>query len=43
MDNKLNEVFPFFSSFNPEFLPGNRLIDIFPNCFSFYLPNRSNG
>ena len=42
MDNKLNKVFPSFSPFNPEFLPGNTLIDIFPNCFSFYLSNRGN-
>jgi len=42
MNNKLNEVFSFFSSFNPEFLPGNRLINVFPNCFSSYLSNRSN-
>ena len=31
-----------FSPFNPEFLPGNRLIDIFPNHFSFHISNRSN-
>jgi len=42
MNNKLNEAFLSFSSFNPEFLSGNRHIDIFPNCFSFYLSNRSN-
>jgi len=42
MNNELNEVFLSFSPFNPEFLSGNRLIDIFPNCFSFHLSNRSN-
>jgi len=42
MDNKFNKVFPSFSPFNYEFSPGNRLIDIFLNCFSFYLSNRSN-
>jgi len=32
-----------FNSFNPfssKFSPGNRLIDIFPNHFSFHLSNR---
>ena len=42
MDNRFNKVFPFFSSFNYEFLPGNRLIDIFPNHFSFHSSNRKN-
>jgi len=42
MNNKFNEVFPFFSSFNYEFSPGNRLIDIFPNCFPFHSLNRKN-
>jgi len=42
MDKKINEVFLSFFSFNYEFSLGNRLIDIFPNCFSFYPSNRSN-
>ena len=42
MDNKFNKVFPSFSPFNHKFSPRNRLIDIFPNCFSFHLSNRSN-
>ena len=42
MDNKLNEVFLSFSPFNSKFLLENRLIDIFLNCFSFHLSNRSN-
>ena len=42
MDKKFNEVFLSFFSFNYEFSLGNRLIDIFPNCFSFYPSNRSN-
>ena len=41
IDNKLNKFFLYFSSFNPEFLLGNKLIDIFPNWFSFYLSNMS--
>ena len=36
MDNWFNEVFPSFDSLNPEFRPGNRIIDCFSNCFSFY-------
>ena len=42
MDNKFNEVFPSFSPFNHEFSLGNRLIDVFPNHFSFHPSNRSN-
>jgi len=42
MDNKFNKVFSFFFLLNSEFLPGNRLIDIFPNHFYFYLIDRSN-
>ena len=36
MDNKCNEFFPSFSFFNKEFESGNRLIDLFSDCFSFY-------
>ena len=36
MNNKCNEFFPSFSFFNKEFEPGNRLIDLFSDCFSFY-------
>ena len=41
MDNKHNEFFPSFSFFNKEFEPGNKLIDLFSDCFSFhfYSPN----
>ena len=42
MDNRFNEVFPSFSSFNYKFLPRNRLIDIFPNFFSFHTLNRKS-
>ena len=33
MDNRFNEVFPFFVPLHPEC----RVIDIFPSCFSFHL------
>ena len=36
VDNKCNEVFPSFSFFNKEFEPGNRLIDLFSDYFSFH-------
>ena len=42
MDNKFNEVFPSFNPLNPEFKPGNRIIDNFYNCFSFHLFSKSN-
>ena len=37
MDNRFNEVFSFFDSFNKEFSPGSCLINIFSNHFSFHL------
>ena len=33
MENWFNEVFPYFDSLNPEFKPGDRIVD----CFSFHL------
>jgi len=36
VDNSYNELFPSFSVFNKEFSPGNRLIDSFPDQFSFH-------
>jgi len=36
VNNKHNEFFPSFSFFNKEFKPGNRLINLFSDCFSFY-------
>ena len=42
MDNWFNEVFPFIDPLNPEFRPGNRIIDHFSNCFSFYLYNKKS-
>jgi len=42
MDNRFNKVFSSFSLFNCEFSPGNRLIDIFPNHFSFHSLNRKS-
>jgi len=41
IDNRFNEVFPLFSSFNCKFSPGNRLTNIFPKCFSFHSLNRN--
>jgi len=42
MDNRFNKVFPSFSPFNYEFSPGNRLINIFSNCFSFHSLNEKS-
>jgi len=36
VDDKCNEFFPFFSFFNKEFNPGNHIVDIFPDYFSFH-------
>ena len=38
-NNRLNEVLLSFISFSSEFLPGNRLIDIYSSCFSFHSMN----
>jgi len=38
-NNRFNEVFPLFSSFNCEFSLGNRLTNILPKCFSFHSLN----
>jgi len=40
MENHFNEVFPSFDPINPEFYPGNRIIDTYANCFSFHLFNK---
>ena len=40
MDNRYNEIFPFFSPFNCKFSLGNRFINVFPNCFSFHTLSR---
>ena len=42
MNNRFNEIIPSFSPFNHEFSLGNRLIDIFPSCFSFHSMNRKS-
>ena len=42
MNNRLNRIFPLFNFFSSEFSPRDRLIDIFPSCFSFYSTNRKN-
>jgi len=39
-NNKLYGVFPSFSPLNPEFSPGSRVIDIFPDKFSFNLATK---
>ena len=36
VDDKHNKFFPSFSFFNKEFNFGNRIVDIFPNHFSFH-------
>jgi len=41
-DNRFNEVVSFFSSFHYKFSPRNRVIDIFPNHFSFHYLNRKS-
>ena len=41
VNNRLNRVFPSFIPFSSEFLPGNRLIDIYPSCFSFHSIDKS--
>jgi len=42
MDNEFNKIVLFFSLFNYEFSPGNKLIDVFSNQFSFYLVNKKS-
>ena len=39
-NNKLYRVFPSFSPLNPEFIPDSRIIDIFPDQFSFNLASK---
>jgi len=39
-NNKLYGVFPAFSPFHPEFNPGSRIVDLFPDHFSFNLSSR---
>jgi len=40
MKNHFNKVFPSFDPINPEFYPGNRIINTHTNCFSFHLFNK---
>ena len=42
IDNKFNEIILFFSLFDHKFLPGNKLIDIFPDKFSFHSLDRKS-
>ena len=39
-NNKVYGIFSSFSSLHPEFFPGSRIIDNFPDCFSFNLFNK---
>ena len=39
---KSYRIFPSFSSLDPEFFPGRRIIDNFSNCFSFNLVNKKD-
>ena len=39
-NNKLYRVFPSFFPLNPEFIPGSRIINIFPDQFSFNLASK---
>jgi len=40
MENCFNKVFPSFDPINPEFYPGNRIIDTHANHFSFHFFNK---
>ena len=42
MNNRFNEIVSSFVLFSNEFSPGDRLIDKFPNYFSFHSSNRKN-
>ena len=42
MNNKINEIFSSFDLFNKKFSSRDRLIDVFPNHFSFYFTNRQS-
>jgi len=42
MNNRYNKVFSSFNPLHPKLLPGNRVIDIFSDCFSFYLVSKGN-
>ena len=41
-NNRLNRIFNSFNSFSCKFSLGNKLINIFPSHFSFYLSDRKN-
>ena len=41
-NSRLNRVFKSFDSFNNEFSPGNRLINMFSSCFLFYSSDRKS-
>jgi len=39
---RLNQIIPSFDCFNQEFVPGARVIDIFPERFSFHSVKRTD-
>ena len=39
-NNRLNGIFNSFDPFNNKLSPGNRLINLFSSCFSFYFSDR---
>ena len=41
-NNRLNGIFHSFNPFSSEFSLDDKLIDIFPSCFSFYWLDRKN-
>ena len=42
MDNRFNEIVSSFVLFSSKFSSGDRLIDIFPSCFSFHSSNEKS-
>ena len=42
IDNQYNEIFSSFDLLNPEFAPGQRIINSFSSCFSFHSFNKYN-
>ena len=42
MNNRFNEIFPSFVLFSSKFSSEDRLIDIFPSCFSFHSSNEKS-
>ena len=42
IDNRFNKVFSSFNPLNPEFCPGNRIVDNFSHCFYFHSFSKSS-